>query len=395
MNGDRPCLRPPTVISAPKLLIDGCLRGRGAVVVAEGRVERVLESVPPPGPGHAACAAGVLTPGLVDVQNNGCFGVDFATAAPDEWRRPLAALARHGVTSVLPTFVTAPLEALAAAMARAAATVDLLADEPVAGILGVHLEGPFLAPAYRGAHRPEWMRDPSPAALDRLLSDPTCRRMLRMVTLAPERVHALEAIRRLSGAGIVVSLGHTDATHEQIAAAADAGATMVTHLFNAQRPFRHRDPGVPGAALTDGRLALGLLLDGVHVHEIACRLAFQAAAERIVAVSDSIAIAGMPEGTTLEFGDAPVIATADGAGRRPEGTLAGSGIVLDEGIRRMIRAGIDPALVLRAATATPARVLGRADLGRLAPGARADLVWWDEAFQPRRVWLGGRELADG
>jgi N-acetylglucosamine-6-phosphate deacetylase len=169
---------------------------------------------------------------------------------------------------------------------------------------------------------------------------------------------------------------------------------MVTHLFNAQRPFRHRDPGVPGAALTDPRLYVGLIVDGVHVHELAYRLAYQAAPGRIVAVSDSILIASMPPGTEREFGAAAVVVDESGAGRRPDGTLAGSGIVLDDGVRRMIRAGIDPALVLASATETAARALRRDDVGRLAPGAVADLVWWDEAFCPRRVWLGGREIAD-
>lgn len=383
---------PGLVISAPRLLLDGALVGPAAVAVAGGRIVHMLNPPPPRGPDHIAFDSGMLTPGLIDVQNNGCFGVEFAIADVGDYRTALAALAARGVTAVMPTLVTAPMTAILDAMACAAAAEDALAAEPLARILGVHLEGPFLSPAYRGAHRAEWMTEPTPEALDALFRAPATRRMLRMMTLAPEREHALRAIRRLSDCGVVVALGHTDATHEQIAAAAEAGARMVTHLFNAQRPFRHRDPGVPGAALTDPRLLFGLIVDGVHVHELACRLAFQAAPERVVAVSDSILIAGLPPGTQAAFGGGPVMVDASGAGRRPDGTLAGSGIVLDEGVRRMIRAGIDPARVLTAATGTAADAIGRQDLGRLAPGALADLVWWDDAFQPRRVWLGGLEV---
>lgn len=387
--------RGETIVSARRLLLDGVLSGPGAVVIVAGRIARVLDQIPPPGPGHTALDAGALTAGLIDLHNNGCFGVDFATAEPEAWRHALAELAVRGVTAVQPTFITAPIAAIAAAMTRCASASDLLRQEPVARILGVHLEGPFIAASRRGAHRAEWMQDPTPAALDAMLADQAGQTMLRTVTLAPERAGTLDAIRRLTDAGVVVALGHTDATHEQIAAAADAGATMITHLFNAQRPFQHRDPGVPGAALTDGRLFLALIVDGVHVHELACRLAFQAAAERMIAVSDSILTAGLPPGTELEFGGERVIADASGVGLRPDGTIAGSGIVLDEGVRRMIRAGIDPARVLTAATATPARSLGREDLGRLAAGAWADLVWWDTSFQPRRVWLAGREIVHG
>ncbi|MBV9758278.1 MAG: N-acetylglucosamine-6-phosphate deacetylase [Alphaproteobacteria bacterium] len=381
------------IVSAPRLLRDGALSGPGAVVVADGRIARVLDRVPPPGPGHVALAMGVLTPGLIDLHNNGCFGVDFATAGPEEWQRALAGLAAHGVTAVQPTVITAPLEAIAAAIGSCAAAAEALGDAPVARILGVHLEGPFIAPARRGAHRAAWIAEPTRAALDALLAPAPVRRMLRMVTLAPELPGALDAIRRLAAAGMVVALGHTDATHEQVAAAADAGARMVTHLFNAQRPLQHRDPGVPGAALTDPRLLIGLIVDGVHVHDLVCRLVFQAAPSRVVAVSDSILIAGLPEGSALEFGGNPVRVAADGSGRRPDGTIAGAGILLDEGVRRMIAAGIDPAQVLTAATETPARAIGRDDVGVLAAGAQADLVWWDDAFRPRRVWLGGQEVA--
>lgn len=216
--------------------------------------------------------------------------------------------------------------------------------------------------------------------------------MLRTITLAPELAHALGATARLAAAGVIVSIGHSDATAEQAAAAIGAGARMVTHLFNAMRPFAHRDPGLSGVALTNSRLFVGLIIDGHHVHPIGCRLAFQAAALRIVAVTNSILIAGLPPGTEVEFGGAKVVVDDDGVGRRPDGTLAGAGIILDEGVRRMIVAGLDPALVLSSTTTTAAHAIQRQDLGRLAPGARADLVWWDDEWQVRRVWIGGREV---
>jgi N-acetylglucosamine-6-phosphate deacetylase len=159
------------------------------------------------------------------------------------------------------------------------------------------------------------------------------------------------------------------------------------------RPLGHRDPALPGAALTDPRLWCCLIVDGQHVDPIACRVSFQAAGERIVAVSDSIPVAGLPPGTQLDFGGSPVVMDATGLGRRLDGTISGAGIVLDAGIRRMIAAGIDPASVLRAATEAPARMLGRDDLGRIAPGVLADLVWWDDDWVPRRVWLGGVEVS--
>ena len=380
-------------VAAPRLLAPGGRwTGPASVAIEGGRITRVLNGMPP---GADAMAGGMLTPGLLDLHNNGAFGVDFATADLDEWRRALAALATHGITGVQPTVITAPLPAILSALDRLAVVADTLAGQPVARVLGAHLEGPFLSPARRGAHRQDWLQDPTDEALDVLLGHPAARRLLKTITLAPERPNGLEAVRRFVSEDVVVAIGHSDATAEQARAAADAGATMVTHLFNAMRPFGHRDPGVPGEALTDPRLWCCLIVDGQHVVEQVCRVVFAAAAERIIAVTDSILIAGLPPGTTLQFGGLPVTSDATGLGRRSDGTISGAGIVLDEGVRRMIAAGIDPAAVLRAATEAPARALGRNDLGRIAPDAAADLVWWDDDWVPRRVWLRGVEITDG
>ncbi len=379
-------------IAAPRLLRDGRLTGPGAVAIADGRIARLLAKAP--SSPDVLLPGGVLTPGLIDTQNNGAFGVDFAEARGPDWPTVLGSLARHGVTAVLPTVITAPMPSIFASMARieSAATEAGHRCAGAARILGVHLEGPFIAEARKGAHRAEWMQDPDPNAIDALLMHAPTRRMLRIVTIAPERAHALAAIARLAEAGVTVSIGHSNATAAEMLAAADAGATMVTHLFNAMRPFGHRDPAVPGVALTDSRLFVGLIVDGHHVDPIGCRLAFQAAGPRIVVVSDSILIAGLPAGAERRFGGGAVTIGSDGVGRRPDGTIAGAGIVLDEGVRRMIAAGIDPAQVLTAATETPARAIRSTDLGRLSPGAHADLVWWDEAWQPRRIWVSGKEV---
>jgi N-acetylglucosamine-6-phosphate deacetylase len=371
-------------LAARHLLVAGRLRGPATVVVRDGRIAAVLDEAP-------GATEGILTPGLVDIHSNGAFGVDFADADVPAYRRALGAMARRGTTSVQPTSITAPIPNLLASLDRCRAAQEALTGESVAGILGAHLEGPFLSAVRRGAHRADWLADPTPDRLDPLLAHPA----LTMMTLAPERDGALDAIRRLVARGVRVSLGHTDATAEQVAAGADAGATLVTHLYNAMRPFQHRDPGVPGAALTDPRLVCGLIGDGWHAHPLACRLAFQAAPGRIALVSDSMLLAGLPPGTTLPFGGLPATLDAHGLGRREDGTISGAGTLLDEDLRRMIAADLDPALVLDAATRVPAQALGRDDIGQIALGARADLVLWGEDWHPRRVWVGGVEVGDG
>ena len=373
------------VIGAPRVVADSVPLGPACVAVSDGVILGVAAGetyggVPP----DVVLPSGVLVPGLVDMQINGCFGVDFVAADPAGWAEVSARLPETGVTSFVPTFITAPVPDLVAGLRRTAA---LPADLGGARVLGVHVEGPFLSPDRHGAHDPALLRDPTPEAVDALIE--AAPGLLRMHTLAPERPGALAAIRRLVDAGVLVSVGHSDATAEQTEAAADAGARLVTHLFNAMRPLHHREPGVIGQGLTDPRLTCGLIADLHHVAAPICRLAFAAAPGRIVLVTDAVAAAGMPPGT-YDLGGQQVSVDPLGLPRRPDGTLAGSGLRLDAAIANVVAAGVDLRSAVDAASRLPADILGRPDLGRIEAGGTADLVWLGDDLSARATWLAGR-----
>ncbi|REH50331.1 N-acetylglucosamine-6-phosphate deacetylase [Kutzneria buriramensis] len=347
--------------------------------------------------GHAGATevlpTGLLTAGLVDVQINGAFGVDFADVDADALRLVAESLPSTGVTRFLPTLITAPVPTV---LRQSHAVVAAAAALPATGVarpLGLHLEGPFLSPVRHGVHEPALMVPPEPANLDQLLADETVAAALRIVTLAPEMPGGMDAVRRLVDAGVVVSVGHSNATAEQTVEAADAGATMVTHLFNAQSPLTHREPGVPGIALTDKRFTLGLIADLAHVAGPICRLVFAAAGPRVALVTDAVAAAGMPPGR-YRLGGADVLLTEAGVPRSPDGTIAGSALTLDRAVRNIVSLGVSEQDALIAATRTPADVIGEKWLGRIAPGAVADLVWWDDDLRPRKVWVDGEVVFD-
>jgi N-acetylglucosamine-6-phosphate deacetylase len=232
---------------------------------------------------------------------------------------------------------------------------------------------------------------PSPEAVAALLAAGTG--VLRVVTLAPEVEGSLAAITALASAGILVSIGHSDATARQVTAAVDAGARMVTHLFNAQRPLHHREPGVAGQALADPRLTCGLIADPSHVTAAVCAIAFAAAPGRIFLVTDASAAAGMPPGR-YRIGGAPVeVRPGNGAApRRADGTLAGSVLRMDQAVANMVAAGAGLPEAVAAATRIPADLLGRPDLGRLVPGAAADLAWLGDDLRTRATWVAGQRL---
>jgi N-acetylglucosamine-6-phosphate deacetylase len=323
----------------------------GDVEIDDGRIVAV---------GLSGGGDGIAAPGFVDVHVHGFAGVDFATADTDGYRRAREALLATGVTSFRPSLITAAEEELVAAL-----------HEVPAG-LGAHLEGPFIAPERLGMHPAEARRDPDAALLGRLLAAGPVAHM----TLAPERPGALELIDRLRARGIVAAVGHTNATAAEAYAAFDRGARHVTHLFNAMRPFAHRDPGIAGAALTRDDVTVELILDGNHLSDEAVRLALRSAPWRIALVTDALAAAGMGDGD-WRMGPQPVF-VRDGVARLENGVLAGSVLTMPDAIREFVRIGASLPQALHAASQRS-----------LEPGAPADVVVLDDALEVRDVYLGG------
>jgi len=341
------------------------------VVVEDGRVVATGMGVAPEGEVEDVGDA-LLAPGFLDLQVNGVGAIDFEVAGVDDIVDAIDELVRHGCTGCLPTLITAPLDAYDGMLERVAAARRSRPDV----VLGVHLEGPFLGGA-PGAHPVDLLR---PVDLEWLLS--LCDRhgdLVRLVTLAPEADLGLGATKALVERGIVVSLGHTTVDYDGARAAADAGATMVTHLFNGMAPLHHREPGLPGAALSDSRLVPSMIADFVHVHPVVVRLALDARPD-LVLVSDAVAVCGD-------------ISERDGAAYLPDGTLTGSIVTIGTAVQNIASLGVPGTRAIRLATGNPARAIGLDDRGRIAPGARADLVTLDpETLSVRQVWVGGRPL---
>jgi len=333
---------------------------------------------------------GLAVPGFVDVQVNGFGGVDAAAADLDGYRTMAAALARTGVTAFRPTLVSLPTARYAAPLAAAAAAQRELRD---LRLLGVHLEGPFLAPGRPGAHDPANLRDPDPDLLDRLLAAGP----VSHVTLAPELPGALDLIGDLARRGLTVSCGHTDADAATAHAAFDRGARAVTHLFNAMRPFGHRDPGIAGAALARPDVVVTVIADGVHLAGDTLAVVARAAHGRLALVTDAIAAAGpgvrpaaAAEPRTVLLGDR-IVEVRGAVARLVDGTIAGSVVTMDRAVRTLIAAGASLSEAVGAATAVPANLVGRPDLGTLAPGTPADIAVLDDGLHICRTLAGGRE----
>ncbi len=380
------------LIAASRMMTGAEVVSPGYVGWADDGVVTTVGAGRPPARPDLELTEGVLLPGLIDLQVNGYFGVELGAADAIGWSEVARRLPETGTTAFMPTFITSPLDELFAALRRsAAAAAGLAAGATGARVLGVHLEGPFISKSRLGAHNKAWTRDPDPATIEALLGAGGGR--VRMVTLAPELDGAMAAIRQLTEAGVLVSVGHSDATAEQVSAAARNGARMVTHLFNAQRPMHHREPGVVGQALSDTRLVASLIADLHHVAGQVAALAFTAAPGRICLVTDAAACAGMPPGRYMLGGEPIVLGPGDGVPPvRADGTLAGSALRMDAAIANMVSAGVGLAAAAAAATKIPADLIGRPDLGRITAGAVADLAWLDNDLRARATWVAGRQV---
>jgi len=323
-----------------------------------------------------------VVPGFVDIHTHGGGGSSYSTTDPEEARKVAAFHARHGTTTALASLVTAPLDDL---VSQTACLADLVTDGVIAG---VHLEGPFLSAARCGAHEPTLLRDPVADDVTKVLSD-----AVKMVTIAPELEHGLDAIRQVVDAGAVAALGHTDATYEQMIAGADAGATVATHLFNGMRPFHHRDPGPVGAAINDERLLLEVINDGLHLDPQVVRVALAAAGvNRIALITDATEATGMPDGR-YKLGGLEVD-VKEGLVTLAHGThsIAGSTLTMDVSYANAVKAGVSLVDASRMASTTPAQAFGWYDVGGIETGKRADLVLLDDEYVVQKVMRAGSWL---
>lgn len=357
---------------------------RGGFSVENGRFAHVLEDVP--GPAEDLDGALVI-PGLVDIHVHGCAGADFSDGDYAGLVRMARYLARRGVTSFAPASMTLPYDALDKAFhAAARLRREGLADG--ARLMGIQMEGPFLSREKRGSQNPAYLRLPDWDRFLRLYD--AAEGLLRIVDVAPELPGAVEFTRRASEK-CRVSVAHTAAGYDQAAAVFDAGATHLTHLFNAMSGIHHRHPGPIGAASERENVTAELICDGIHVHPSAVRMTFRLFPGRICLISDALRCCGMADGSYSLGGQE--ILLSGGVARLTGGAIAGSAADLYQCMRRAVSFGIPREQAVWAATALPARVIGReSETGAIADGRAADFVICGGELEPEAVYLGGKRL---
>jgi N-acetylglucosamine-6-phosphate deacetylase len=364
------------VFTGTELLADA------TVHVRDGRVVDVKPGVS----SDAKVLDGLLAPGLVDVQVNGGGGAMFNDAPTVETLRTITeAHARFGVTAIMATLISDERGKIATAFAA----VEQAIRERMPGLLGLHLEGPWLSAPRRGVHPERFLRALDAEDMRQLTQK---RSFPVIVTLAPEHASP-EDVKALADAGVTVSIGHTAASHEDVEALLAAGATGFTHLFNAMPPLEGRKPGPVGVALANREAWAGLILDGIHIHPVSARAAFAAkSARKLMLVSDAMATVGAKEPAMMLFGER--IAVTDGALRTPAGTLAGAHLDLSMAARNaMAMLGASREEALRMTSLTPAEFLHRdRDHGRIAVGGRADMVLFSPDLDVRHVWIAGEQV---
>ena len=358
-----------------------------ALVIEDGRISDVLPDAAPqlgPATGQIDLAGGWLLPGFIDVQVNGGGGVLFNNAPDIETLRTMArAHRRFGTTAMLPTLISDDV----AVMQRAIEATRAAIAQGVPGVLGIHLEGPYIASARRGTHDASKFRLPDAAEVAMVASldnGPT------LLTLAPEQV-PLETIRALVERGVIVAAGHTAATYEEARAGLDAGIRGFTHLYNAMSPLQGREPGAVGAALEDRHSWVGIIVDGVHVHPASLRVALAAKPRgRLLLVTDAMPPVGADDPSYALYGE--IITAVGGVVRNAAGALAGSALDMATAVRNTVQLLGQPlAEAARMASTYPAQFLNVDDrLGHIAEGFQADLVLLDDDLQVRGTWIAGQ-----
>jgi len=363
-----------------RILTDAGMQS-GKAVLVDGATVRDIADEAPKGAATFDLAGGMLLPGFIDVQVNGGGGVLFNAEPTVEGLRAIGkAHARFGTTGFLPTLVSSNLETIG----KAIAAVDDAIAAGVPGVLGIHVEGPFLSPARHGIHDAGNFRKLDPGAVRVLTS---LKRGKTLVTLAPE-VCGTDVIEALVKAGVIVCAGHTNATYDETKDALAHGVRGFTHLFNAMSPFLQRKPGVTGAALDDTQSWCGLIADGHHVHPAAIRVAYRCkGADKIMLVTDAMPPVGSPQKTFTMQGKP--IRSENGVCYGPDDTLAGTDVGMSDVVRNA-RAflGVDMPALSRLASANAAAFLGLEPV-QIAAGGRADLVLVDDDFAVRQTWIGG------
>jgi N-acetylglucosamine-6-phosphate deacetylase len=346
----------------------------GWVVVEGDRIAGVGAGDAPGNDERVELGGRHLVPGFVDLHVHGGGGHSMQSTDPARTRAAAAFHRSRGTTSLVVSVISAPIDQM---LATLRAVSELAGDD---GVLGAHLEGPFLNPLRAGAHDPRDLLAPDVATFERLRA--ASGDTVRVVTLAPELPGGLELLRHVTASGAVVALGHSDAAYDGAMAAFDSGATLVTHLFNGMRPWHHREPGLAGAALGHPSVTCELINDGVHVHDAVARTAFAAAPGRVALVTDATEAAG----------------SSDAAPRLADGvTLAGSALTLERAVRRgVLKLGLPLETTVAAASTIPARVLGLGDrIGSIRSGSAADLVVLDQSFGVEAVMAAGQWITSG
>ena len=363
------------------------------ILIRDGEIETIGKRADislPSGAQEIRAEDSTAIPGFIDVHIHGAGGRDVMEADNDALATITAKVAQFGTTSILATTVTAPANDTLRAVEGISGYIAVQHEtsHPRAEILGLHFEGPFLSKERRGVHRAEFLQPPSAEFLQQLLNAASGN--ARILTIAPELLGAMPCIDAARSLGMVVSIGHTDATYEQARAAVAHGAHHATHVYNAMRPFTHRDPGVIGAVLTTPEIMAELIADGIHVDEIAMKILLQAkGADGIVLISDGLSATGMPDGQ-YTLGGMEVTVSGGVCRSTAEGRLAGSTLTLDRALRNVVKLGVPFADAVQMLTLNPAKVLGiEFKKGALRTGADADIVLLNSSLEISQVFARG------